>query len=184
MAKLIYAPLLSLDGYVNDVGGRWDWAFPDEDVHRAANELMRPVGTQLYGRRMYEVMQAWETIDDPAPAMRDFAALWRASEKVVYSTTLAAPATPRTRIERSFDPEAVRALKAAAGADLAVSGADLAGQALRAGLVDELHLLVFPVIVGGGTRALPDGAHLPLALVGERRFGNGVVQLDYTVGAT
>jgi riboflavin biosynthesis pyrimidine reductase len=120
-------------------------------------------------------------MDDPEPEMQDFAALWRAAEKIVYSTTLAAPETARTRIERRFDPGAVRALKAAATADLTIGGAELAGHALRAGLVDELHLLLSPVIVGGGTRALPDDAHVPLALVGERRFGNGVVHLHYAV---
>ncbi len=179
MAKLIYAAIASLDGYVADADGRFDWAAPDEQVHRFANELERPIGTHLYGRRMYEVMVAWERMADPDPVMRDFAEIWRAAEKVVYSTTLEQASSARTRIERAFDPDAVRALKAAAERDVAVGGPELAGQALAAGLVDELHLLVTPVVIGGGTRALPDGVRVALELQDERRFDNGVVYLRY-----
>jgi dihydrofolate reductase len=151
-------------------------------VHRFVNELERPVGTYLYGRRMYETMAVWETMDaDPGlePVMRDFAAIWRGAEKVVFSRTLETVASARTRIERELDPEAVRRLKAEAERDLTVGGAELAGQALAAGLVDELQLLIAPVIVGGGTRALPDGIRLDLELRDERRFANGVVFLRY-----
>jgi dihydrofolate reductase len=151
-------------------------------VHAFINDLVRPVGTYLYGRRLYEVMAGWETA--PAaqpPVMRDFAELWQAAEKIVYSTTLATVVTARTRIERRFDPEAVRRLKAAADRDLTVGGPDLAGQALRAGLVDELHLFVAPVLVGGGTRSLPAGARPRLELPDERAFGSGVVHLHYGI---
>ena len=181
MARLIYSALTSLDGYVADADGRFDWAAPDAEVHAAVNDLMRRVGTQLYGRRLYDVMVAWETLDvtDEPPAMQDFAAIWRASEKVVYSRTLDQVASTRTRVERDFDPAAVAALKVAAERDVLVGGAELAGQALHAGLVDEVHLFLSPVVVGGGTRALPDRVRLDLSLRGERRFGNGVVHLHY-----
>jgi dihydrofolate reductase len=183
MAKLIYSAITSLDGYVADTDGRFDWSAPDEEVHAVVNDLMRPVGTHLYGRRMYEVMVAWETLDvaGEPPVMRDFAALWRDADKIVHSTTLQAVSSPRTRIERAFDPTAVAALKASADRDLLVGGPHLAGQALAAGLVDELHLFVSPVAVGGGTRALPDGLRATFALLGERRFANGVVQTSYAV---
>jgi dihydrofolate reductase len=186
MVRLIYSAIASIDGYVADADGRFDWAAPDEEVHRFVNELERPVGTHLYGRRMYETMVVWETMPMPAgesPAVRDFAEIWRAAEKVVFSTTLAAASSARTRIERSFEPEAIRRLKASAARDITVGGPDLAGQALAAGLVDELHLLLSPVTVGGGTRALPDGVRLELELLDERRFGNGVVFLRYRTGA-
>jgi dihydrofolate reductase len=182
MAKLIYSALASLDGYTADEDGNFDWAEPDEEVHRFVNDLERPVGTYLYGRRMYEVMAPWETdptIPDQSPAMRDFAELWQAADKVVYSRTLAAPATARTRIERDFDPEAVRQLKAAAGRDLAVGGPQLAAQAFKAGLVDECHLFLAPMVVGAGNQALPDHLRLRLELLDERRFGNGMVFLRY-----
>ena len=179
MAKLIYSAIASLDGYVADEQGRWDWSMPDEEVHAFVNELERPIGTYLLGRRMYEVLVAWETMDDEHPLMRDYAELWRASDKIVYSRSLEAPSSARTRIERAFDPDAVRAMKAAAGADLSVGGPALAAQALAAGLVDEIHLLLSPIVVGGGNRALPDGLRVPLELVDERRFGNGVVHLHY-----
>jgi len=181
MARLIYSALTSLDGYVVDADGSFDWAAPDAEVHAAVNDLMRRVGTQLYGRRLYDVMVAWETLDvtDEPPAMQDFAAIWRASEKVVYSRTLDRVASTRTRVERNFDPTAVAALKATAERDVVVGGATLAGQALHAGLVDEVHLFLSPVVVGGGTRALPDRVRLDLSLRGERRFGNGVVHLHY-----
>jgi dihydrofolate reductase len=181
MSKLIYSAIASLDGYVADERGSFDWAEPDEEVHGFVNDLERPVGTYLYGRRMYEVMAAWETLDtaDQPRVVRDFAAIWQAAEKIVYSSTLAAASTARTRIEREFEPDAIRELKAAAERDVSVGGAGLAAQALAAGLVDELHLFLAPVVVGGGTRALPDGVRLTLELLDERRFGNGMVHLRY-----
>ena len=181
MAKLIYSSIASLDGYVADRHGNFDWAAPDEDVHVFVNELERPVGTYLYGRRMYEVMVAWETMstaDQPA-VIRDYAEIWRAADKIVYSTTLETVTSERTRTERSFDPEAVRRMKAQASSDLSVGGPGLAASALAAGLVDECHLFVAPVIVGGGTRFLPDGLQLDLELAAERRFDNGTVHLHY-----
>jgi dihydrofolate reductase len=182
MARLIYSAISSLDGYVADVDGRFDWAAPDEEVHAFVNDLERPVGTYLYGRRMYEVMAAWETLHSvpgQSATMLDFAAIWQAAEKVVYSRTLAAVSTARTRLERDFDPEAVRLIKAAADRDITIGGPGLAAHALRAGLVDECHLLLSPVIVGGGTRVLPDGLRVRLELLDERRFGNGVAYLRY-----
>ncbi len=179
MAKLIYLTLMSLDGYIEDEEGKFDWAEPDEEVHAFVNELARPVGTYLYGRRMYEVMIAWETIADQHPHIQDFAEIWRAADKVVYSKTLEAVSTARTRIERDFDPEAVRQLKATAERDLAVAGPALAAHAFEAGLVDELHLFVAPIVVGGGKQALPDNVRLRLELLDERRFGSGMVHLRY-----
>jgi dihydrofolate reductase len=181
VAKLIYSAIASLDGYIEDEAGRFDWAEPDEEVHSFVNELMRPVGTYLLGRRMYEVMVYWESIElaDQPPFIRDFAEIWRAADKVVYSTTLDAASTARTRLEREFDADAVRRLKAAAGRDLTVGGPELAARAFRAGLVDELHLFVAPVVVGGGKKALPDDVRLELELVDERRFRNGMVHLRY-----
>jgi dihydrofolate reductase len=179
MAKLIYAAITSLDGYVADVDGKWDWSRPDAEVHAFVNDLERPIGTHLYGRRMYDVLVAWETMDDDAPEMRDYAEIWRASDKVVYSRTLEEVSSARTRIEREFDPEAVRALKESADADLSIGGPQLAAEAIRAGLVDECHLLLSPIVVGGGNPALPDDVRWPLELVSERRFGNGVVHLHY-----
>jgi dihydrofolate reductase len=181
VAKLIYSAIASLDGYVADESGNFDWAEPDEDVHRFVSELERPVGTYLYGRRMYEVMAFWETAGsaDQPPFVREFAEIWQAADKIVYSTTLETVSSARTRIEREFDPEAVRRLKATAARDLTVGGPGLAGQALAAGLVDECHLFVAPVVVGGGTRALPDGVRLDLELLDERRFGSGMVYLRY-----
>jgi dihydrofolate reductase len=179
MGKLIYSALASLDGYVADEGGRFDWAEPDEEVHAFVNDLARPVGTHLYGRRMYEVLVAWETVTDQTPYIRDFAEIWRAADKVVYSRTLAAPSSARTRIERDFDPEAVRRMKAAAGRDLTVGGPELAAHAFKAGLVDECHLFLAPIVVGGGNQALPDKVRVKLELLDERRFGNGVVYLRY-----
>jgi dihydrofolate reductase len=185
VAKLIYAALSSLDGYVADAEGNFDWAEPDEEVHAFVNDLERTVGTQLLGRRMYEVLLPWETMDvtDQPPVIRDFAEIWRGADKVVYSTTLEAVSSARTRIERAFDPEAVRRMKASADRDLAVGGPNLAGQAIAAGLVDELHLFLSPVLVGGGTRALPDDVRVPLELLDERRFGNGTVYLRYRATA-
>ncbi len=182
MAKLIYSAITSLDGYVEDEDGNFDWSAPDEEVHRFINDLERPVGTYLYGRRMYEVMVFWETQDtfaDPSPVMQDFAELWQAADKIVYSKSLDTASSARTLIERDFEPEAVRQMKAAAGRDISVGGPDLAAQAFRAGLVDEFHLFLTPIVVGGGKRALPDNVRLELELVDERRFGNGVVHLHY-----
>jgi dihydrofolate reductase len=183
MAKLIYSAITSLDGYVADEDGEFDWSMPDEEVHAAVNELMRTVGTQLVGRRLYEVMVVWETWDvtDEPVVIKDFADAWRDSDKVVYSTSLPEVSSRRTRIERSFDPDAIRALKASADRDLLVGGADLAGQALAAGLVDEIYVFASPVIIGGGTRALPDGVRLDLELIDERRFANGVVHGHYRI---
>jgi dihydrofolate reductase len=166
---------------VADKAGNFDWSVPDADVHQVVNDLMRTVGTHLYGRRLYDVMIAWETLDvtGEPPVMKDFADIWRAADKVVYSSTLESVSSARTRLERSFDPEAVRRLKASAAHDVTVGGPDLAGQALAAGLVDELHLFVSPIVVGGGTAALPDDVRLDLELVDERRFANGVVHLHY-----
>ena len=181
MAKMIYAPIASLDGYVADADGKWDWSIPDPEVHAVVNEIERAAGTLLLGRRMYEVLIAWETMEtegEPAE-IQDFAQAWRGVDKVVYSRTLETPSSARTRIEREFDPAAVRQLKAAADRDIGIGGPELAAQAIRAGLVDELHLFVSPVVVGGGTPALPDGIRWDLELVAERRFGNGVVQLHY-----
>jgi dihydrofolate reductase len=182
VGRLIYSAITSLDGYIADEAGNFDWAEPDEEVHSFVNDLARPVGTHMYGRRMYEVMAVWETPDtlpDQSPHMLDFARLWQAADKVVYSRTLQAPSTARTRIERDFDPDAVRRLKASAERDLLVGGAELAAHAIRAGLVDDWHLFLSPVVVGGGTRALPDGVRADLELTGERRFGNGMVHLAY-----
>jgi dihydrofolate reductase len=181
MAKLIYSAIASLDGYVADENGKFDWAEPDEEVHSFVNELSRPVGTFLFGRRMYEVLVAWENLQlaDQLPYIRDFAEIWRAADKIVYSRTLEAVSSARTRIEREFDAEAVGQLKATADRDLAVGGPELAAQAFRAGLVDEVHLILAPIVVGGGTRALPDGVRQELELVDERRFGNGMVFLRY-----
>jgi dihydrofolate reductase len=182
MAKLIYSALTSLDGYVADEAGNFDWAAPDEEVHAFVNDLERPVGAYLYGRRMYETMVAWETMPALAgqsPVVQDFAALWRAADKIVYSRTLTTVASARTRIERAFDPDAVRRMKASAGRDLSVGGPALAAHAIKAGLVDECRLFVAPIVVGGGTPALPKNVRLPLDLLDERRFGNGVVYLRY-----
>jgi dihydrofolate reductase len=181
LAKLIYSALASLDGYIEDETGKFGWAEPDEEVHAFVNELSRPVGTFLLGRRMYEVLVAWETMeldDEPAP-IRDFAEIWRAADKVVYSRTLETVSSARTRIEREFDPSVVRRLKAEAERDLSVAGPELAAHAFRAGLVDELHLFVAPVVVGGGKRSLPAGVGVGLELLDERRFGGGFVLLSY-----
>jgi dihydrofolate reductase len=183
MAKLIYSAITSLDGYVADEEGKFDWGEPDEEVHAFVNDLERPVGTYLYGRRMYEVMAAWETIPlaDEPPFIRDFAEIWQAAEKIVYSKTLDTVSTPRTRIEREFDPAEVRQMKATEGRDLIVGGPDLAAQAITAGLVDEWHLILAPIVVGGGNQSLPDGVRLDLELLDERRFRNGMVYLSYGI---
>jgi dihydrofolate reductase len=183
MAKLIYSAITSLDGYVADEEGKFDWGEPDEEVHAFVNDLERPVGTYLYGRRMYEVMAAWETIPlaDEPPFIRDFAEIWQAAEKIVYSKTLDTVSTPRTRIEREFDSAEVRQMKATEGRDLIVGGPDLAAQAITAGLVDEWHLILAPIVVGGGNQSLPDGVRLDLELLDERRFRNGMVYLSYGI---
>ena len=182
MAKLIYSAMASLDGYVEDEQGRFEWAAPDDEVHGFVNDLERPIGVYLYGRRMYETMVYWETAgtagDGPA-VTRDFAEIWRAADKVVYSRTLQTVSSARTRIERDLDLDAVRRLKETSGSDISIGGAELAGQAIAAGLVDELHLLLGPVLVGGGKRALPGNVRARLELVGERRFRSGVVHLHY-----
>jgi len=186
MAKLIYSAITSLDGYVADEKGNFDWAAPDEEVHRFVNDLERPIGTYLYGRRMYEVMVFWETahtLADQPPYVQDFAEIWRAADKIVHSKTLETVSSARTRIEPVFDPGAVRQLKATAARDITVGGPTLAARALEAGLVDELHLFLSPVVVGGGKRSLPDKVHLKLELLDERRFGNGAVHLRYRVRA-
>jgi dihydrofolate reductase len=184
MAKLIYSTIASLDGYVADEHGNFDWSAPDEEVHAFVNDLERPVGTYLFGRRMYEVMTYWETAPTDAgqpPVMRDYAEIWQAADKVVYSKTLETAATTRTRIERDFEPAAIRELKASAERDISVGGPHLAAQALGAGLVDELHVFLSPIVVGGGNQSLPDGIRVELELLDERRFGNGVVHLHYSV---
>jgi dihydrofolate reductase len=181
MAKLIYSAATSLDGYVNDEDGGFGWAAPDEEVHSFFNELERPIGTYLYGRRMYEVMRYWQDPDlDAQPSyIKDYAEIWQGADKVVYSGSLDSASTPRTRLEREFDPAGVREMKGAAGADLSVGGPGLAAEALRAGLVDELHQVLHPVVVGGGTPWLPDGLRLELELLDERRFSGGAVHLHY-----
>jgi dihydrofolate reductase len=182
MAKLTYAAITSLDGFIEDAEGGFGWAEPDAEVHAFVNDLERPVGTHLYGRRMYETMAVWQTIgDEPglSAAEADYADVWRGLDKVVYSRTLDAVSTPRTRLEREFDPEAVRRLKEAADRDLSVSGPGLAQHAFRAGLVDEVHLFVLPVVVGGGKPGLPRGVRVDLELLDERRFGSGVVHLHH-----
>jgi dihydrofolate reductase len=184
MARLIYSAIASLDGYVADEQGNFEWAAPDEEVHVFVNDLERPIGTYLYGRRMYDVMTAWETMPTDAGqpgVMRDFAQIWRAADKVVYSTTLEEVSTARTRVEREFDADAISRMKATADRDLSVGGPGLAGHALAAGLVDELQLFLVPAVVGGGTQALPDGVRLDLDLLDERRFASGVIYLRYRV---
>jgi dihydrofolate reductase len=184
MAKLRYGMLTSLDGFTEDASGNFDWAAPDDELHAFVNDVERPVGTCLYGRRMYEVMQWWETAhlepDLSAPA-RDWANLWRASDKVVYSCTLSATTTERTTIERSFDPVGIRNLKAATVRDISIGGPHLAAEALRAGLVDELHQWLFPVVIGAGTRFLPEDLRLDLELTEQRAFASGVVYVCYRV---
>jgi dihydrofolate reductase len=181
VARLIYSVIASLDGYVADEKGNFDWAEPDEEVHAFLNELERPVGTYLYGRGMYETMVYWETAGgaDQPPVVRDFAQMWRQAAKVVYSRTLEAVSSDRTRIERDFDAEAVRRMKAEAARDMTVGGPDLAGQALAAGLVDECQMFLVPIVIGGGKPSLPGNVRLKLELLDERRFGNGMVYLRY-----
>ena len=174
--------ITSLDGYIADEDGNFDWAAPDDEVHSFVNDLERHVGTYLIGRRMYEVMVAWETAHtfaDQSPVVQDFAEIWKAADKIVYSKTLATVSSARTRIERDFDPEGVRQMKAAARRDISVGGPGLAAQAIKAGLVDELHRIMVPIVVGGGTQSLPQDVRVELELLDERRFGNGMVHLHY-----
>jgi dihydrofolate reductase len=182
VARLIYAAITSLDGYVEDADGGFGWAAPDAEVHAFVNDMEREVGTYLYGRRMYGTMRFWQDppdLTEEPPEFQDYAQIWQAADKVVYSTTLSEPSTPRTRVVHDFDPAAVRALKDEASRPVSVGGATLGGVALRAGLVDELHQIVTPVVVGGGKSWLPDGVRLDLELLSERRFGNGVVHVAY-----
>jgi dihydrofolate reductase len=182
MAKLIYSAITSLDGYVEDAQGTFAWAAPDEEVHAFVNELERPVGTYLYGRRMYETMVFWESPPEPSaepPVVQDFARIWQRADKIVYSTTLQTATSARTRIERGFEPETVRRLKAEASADLGVGGPELAAHAIQAGLVDEYQLFLVPVVVGGGKPALPADVRGNLELLDQRRFRNGTVYLHY-----
>jgi dihydrofolate reductase len=182
MAKLVYSAISSLDGYVADEHGNFDWAAPDEEVHAFVNDLERPIGTYLFGRRMYETMVVWDdprTFAGEPPVVRDFATIWQAADKIVYSGTPQAVSSARTRIERRFDSEAVRQLKASLGPNITVGGPNLAAQAIRAGLVDEYHLFLTPVAVGAGTPALPSHVRLQLELLDRHRFVNGVVHLHY-----
>ena len=184
MAKLIYSAITSLDGYIEDEDGNFDWAAPDEEVHAFVNHLERSVGTYLYGRRMYETMVYWETahtLPDEPPVFRQYTEIWQAADKIVYSKSLATVSSDRTRIERDFDPDAVRELKASAVRDISVGGPDLAAHAIKAGLVDEFQFFVSPIVVGGGKPSLPSNARFKLELIDERRFGNGVVYTRYRV---
>jgi dihydrofolate reductase len=183
MGRLVYANLTSLDLYVNDARGEFRWAEPDAEVHAFVNDLERPIATYLYGRRLYEVMEVWDTLDtsDEPPEMRDYAEQWRGADKVVYSSSLADVTTSRTRLERTFDADVVRALVRDAETDVAIGGPTLAAHAFAADLVDDVHLFLNPVLVGGGTRALPDGVSFRLELVDEHRFAGGVVHLHHRV---
>ena len=186
MANLIYSAISSLDGYIEDERGKFDWAEPDEEAHAFVNDLERGVGTYLYGRRMYETMSAWETdasLAAQSEVTRDFAQIWQAADKVVYSSTLQTAPTARTRIEREFNAAAIRQMKASAPTDLTVGGPGLAAHAFRAGLVDECHLFLAPIVVGRGKRSLPEDARLVLDLVDQRRFASGMVHLRYRVNA-
>src|SRR3954466_6271846 len=187
MAKLIYSAIASLDGYVADENGEFGWSRPDEEVHAFVNDLERPVGTHLYGRRMYEAMKGWESdemLEGEPSQLRDYAEIWRAAEKIVYSRTLDDVATSRTRLERAFDPEKIQALKESQERDIAIGGPELAAQALEAGLIDELHLLLAPVAVGAGKPALSSHDHVALELLDQRSFGNGTIYLRYGINAS
>lgn len=184
MPKLIYSAIASVDGYVEDGSGGFEWAAPDEEVHAFINELERPIGTYLYGRRMYESMLFWESpedLEDQPPVVQEYAQIWQAADKVVFSRTLQAVSSARTSLEVGFVPARVRELKGAAPGDMSIGGAELAGQAMSAGLVDECHLFLVPTIVGNGKPALQDGLRARLGLLDERRFGSGVVYLRYRV---
>ena len=184
MGRLIYGVIASLDGFVSDADGDFSWAAPDEEVHAFVNDLQRSAETHLYGRRLFEVMQVWQTFgldEDDSPVIKDFGQLWRAADKIVYSTTLAEVPTPRTRLERTFDPEVVRRLVADADGDVLVGGPGLAAHALRAGLVDVLSVVVVPVVVGSGTPYLPGAIRQHLRLEQEKRFESGFVALRYAI---
>ena len=182
MAQLIYSAISSLDGYIEDADGNFDWAMPDEEVHTFINNLERSAGTYLYGRRMYEAMTVWETdpnVATDSPLTQDFAQIWQAANKIVYSRTLAAASTRNTQLERNFNPEAIRQLKKTVQHDIAIGGPELASQAFQSELIDECHLFITPIIVGGGKQSLPDDVKLELELLEERRFDNGMVFLRY-----
>jgi dihydrofolate reductase len=186
VAKLIYSALASLDGYIADENGNFDWAMPDEEVHAFVNDLERNVGTHLYGRRMYEVMKVWESdeiLESQSAEMRDYAEIWRAAEKIVFSRSLDEVETSRTRLERAFEPAAIQELKRSEEQDISIGGSELAGQALQVGLVDEIHLLLSPVVVGAGKPALPIHSQVPLELLAHRRFANGTIHLHYGVAS-
>ena len=182
MAKLIYSVICSLDGYVADEDGNFSWARPDDELHSFINDIERPIGTYLYGRRMYETMVFWETAEvtpDQCEPASDYAGIWRAAEKVVFSRSLDQVSSAKTRIEREFDAESIRRLKAEADSDISIGGPELAGEAIRAGLVDEYHLSINPIVVGGGNAALPSDARVELELLEQRRFDSGVIHLHY-----
>jgi dihydrofolate reductase len=182
MASLIYSTIASLDGYIEDADGKFGWARPDEEVHAFINDLERSVGTHLLGRRMYETLMYWEdppSLDEEPACIKEYAEIWQAADKIVYSRTLESAPTRRTRIERDFDPEAVRRLKSQADGDLSVGGPGLAAEAIRAGLVDEYQMFVVPIVVGAGKHALPHDVRVELQLLDERRFGNGTAFLRY-----
>jgi dihydrofolate reductase len=186
VGKLIYSAITSLDGYVADDNGNFDWAAPDDELHAFVNDIERQVGTFLYGRRMYEVMVYWETahlIKGEPPVIQDFATIWQAADKIVYSRTLESVSSARTAIMRDFEPRAIRQMKSTAGRDISVGGPHLAAQAIQAGLVDEIHLFVTPIVVGGGNQALPNNVRVELKLLDQHRFGNGVVHLHYRTNA-
>jgi dihydrofolate reductase len=184
MSKLVYTALTSLDGYIEDDSGNFDWAVPDAEVHEFVNSLEASVGTHLYGRRLYEIMASWQTLDEAAgvpPAEAAYAGIWRGMDKVVYSRTLTEIRTPRTQLERDFDADAIRNLKVVSDRDIGIGGPDLAQHAFRAGIVDELHLFLFPVVVGGGKPGLPKDVRLHLELLDEHRLANGVVHLHHRI---
>lgn len=185
MANLIYSAITSLDGYIEDNQGGIEWSAPDDEVHSFINDLERPIGVYLYGRRMYETMVYWETAGtstELSPVSREFAHIWRAAEKIVYSRTLRGATSERTRIEPELDFDAIRRLKETSESDISVGGAELAGQVMAAGLVDEIHLFIAPTIIGGGKRALLSNVRSSLCLVGEHRFQSGVVYVHYRFG--
>jgi dihydrofolate reductase len=186
MGRLIYSAICSLDGYVEDATGNFDWAAPDEEVHRAVNQQERAIGTYLYGRRMYETMRFWQDTDSTrdSAVVADYGAIWRAADKIVFSRTLTAVDTPKTTLVTAFDAGGIRALKASSDTDLSIGGSDLAGQALAAGLVDDVHLYVAPITVGGGKPVFPGDAQTSLELVEVGRFRRGSVHLHYRTGIT
>ena len=180
MAKLIYSAITSLDGYIEDENGNFDWAAPDEDVHTFINDLERPIGTYLYGRRMYDVMVGWETVHthshQPSYAL-EFARIWQAANKIVFSKMMTTVSSARTQIVRDFDPGSIRRMKVSAERDISIGGANLAAQTIKAGLVDEIHLFVTPILVGDGKQSLPSNVRMKLELLNENRFSNGMVHL-------